>query len=670
MLNDGSDFVFHKDLSLLHQTDTKSHDRPANPAKSFPELAFFPEGGSLVAGVVNKIAFKATRKNGSPEEVKGVIRNKEGQVVAGFSSNHQGMGYFYLIPSAASTYTAECSAAAGNETISQTPLPPTRPAGIAMEVAAPANERTVTLRRSVGLSGQYYLLGTFYGGVTYLARINLRMSDTVICHVPVEGYLDGTLTLTVLDSVWTPLSECITFIQGQDPAAIHNRIDLSIEQKGLSPRGQNKILVNYRAANAASLSITATDAALPDDNSTEMAGYLSFSGQLKNYSSVGTAEDPDLLALTGEWKHSDWKAVLNQQELQNKYPPDTSYFVLSGKAINAAGKKEQLPFLIKQRELIAPDTLELTPNGSLCDSSMILFDTTRVLYRPEPQQKQYTFLFDQLASAAWDKYPFPDEPEKGISSIPASLATDTADLAKRFGKTLQAVTVTAPKRMTRMDSLENVYESDRMKHSNGFTWDLHAMAPNNNFSFFLRLLSDNVPDFPTKRYSQFGRSTALPLSKYIFLVDEIQVPFEALSQGAFPQVVFVKYFPAGQGSYGAFPLVAMYTEKYDFTTKKEKTAADPNEYIVTGYTQSQPYDALTWQPSASRTAAPDLRRTLYWNPSIYVDAKNKSIPIKFANNDLGGPIRIIIEGMDEDGNPIHFERVISNDRATGQSQIK
>src|SRR6202034_715317 len=111
----------------------------------------------------------------------------------------------------------------------------------------------------------------------------------------------------------------------------------------------------------------------------EMTGYLSFSGQLNNNSpyakqlfydsGADAAENLDLLALTGDWKHNDWKAVLNQQQQQrNKYPPDTGYYVLSGKAENAAGKKEQVSFLIKQRDLMALDTIELTANGSVCDS--------------------------------------------------------------------------------------------------------------------------------------------------------------------------------------------------------------------------------------------------------------------------------------------------------------
>ncbi|HLX67126.1 MAG TPA: hypothetical protein VKR41_09025, partial [Puia sp.] len=208
MLNDSGNFVFHKDLALLEQTNSPPQNRATEAVVSFPELRFYPEGGSLVAGLVNKVAFKAARKDGSGEEVKGVIRDNEAHPVASFSSNRQGMGYFYLVPAAASTYTAEWSVATGNGTISQTPLPPAR-SGMAMEVRPAPNEKIVTLRRTAGLAGKYWLVGTFYGGVTYLARVNLTTADTAVCPIPVEGYLDGVLTLTVLDSAWAPLSERI-----------------------------------------------------------------------------------------------------------------------------------------------------------------------------------------------------------------------------------------------------------------------------------------------------------------------------------------------------------------------------------------------------------------------------------------------------------------------------
>jgi len=482
--------------------------------------------------------------------------------------------------------------------------------------------------------------------------------DSAVLAIPVGGYLDGTLTLSVLDSAWTPVCERLLFIQGQDSTAVQSRINLSVEQKGLSARGQNRILLSYTGTSAASLSIAAADAALPEDKTPGMDDYLAYAGQLKE-ASGDWRQDPDLLALTGEWKHNDWKAILTQQPPQNKYAPDSSYYVLGGKAVNATGQKEQLQFVINRGGQIAVDTLELTQNGIIADTSMILFDTTWILYQPDPNQKQYTFLFDQPAPPAWDNYPFPDEPGNypADKKQEASLTfADTADLSKRFGKTLQAVTVTATKRVNRMDSLENLYESERMKHSDGYLWDLHGESPNTNFSIFLRLLADNVPDFPSKRYGGFHPP---PVSKYIFLVDENPVPFIALSQGAFPPIVFVKYFPAGQLSFGPYPCVAMYTEKYGVNAKKRIMAPDPNEYFVAGYTESQPFDTLTWRPAAAKARAADLRRTLYWNPSVFVDGKNHSIPLTFANNALGGPIRIVVEGMDEDGNPIHLEKIIS-----------
>lgn len=641
MLNDSRDFVFHKDLALIQQTNSKPGERAAGGVTSNPELRFYPEGGSLVGGVVNKVAFRAARKDGSGEEVKGVIRDNEGHSVTSFSSDGQGMGYFYLLPAAEVTYTADWGVT--------TPLPPARP-GMAMEVRSAQNERIVTLRRSVGLGGRYWLMGTFYGGVTYLAKINLTTLDTAVLTIPVGGYLDGTLTLSVLDSAWTPVCERILFIQGQDSTALQSRINLSIKQKGLSARGQNRILLSYTGTSAASLSIAAADAALPEDKIPGIVDYLT---------GVNAAGDPDLLALTGEWKHNDWKAILTQQPPQNKYAADTSYYVLGGKAVNSTGKKEQLQFVINQRGLVAVDTLELSQNGIIADTSMILFDTTWILYQPDPNQKQYTFLFDQPAPPAWDNYPFPDEPgnypldKKQEASLTFA---DTADLSKRFGKTLQTVTVTAAKRVNRMDSLENLYESEMMKHSEGYLWDLHGESPNTNFSFFLRLLADNVPDFPSRRYNGFHPP---PISKYTYLVDENVVPFLALSQGAFPQIVFVKYFPAGQLAFGTYPCIAMYTEKYGVIAKKKgNMAPDPNEYFVAGYTQSQPFDTLTWRPAATKARAADLRRTLYWNPSVFVDGKNNSIQLTFANNDLGGPIRIVVEGMDEDGNPIHVEKII------------
>src|ERR1700733_7158688 len=72
-----------------------------------PDIQFFPEGGSMAAGIRSKVALKAIGAHGLGIDVKGVVVDGENNQVAAFSSTHLGMGYFYLKPAEGKTYKAK-----------------------------------------------------------------------------------------------------------------------------------------------------------------------------------------------------------------------------------------------------------------------------------------------------------------------------------------------------------------------------------------------------------------------------------------------------------------------------------------------------------------------------------------------------------------------------------
>ena len=55
------------------------------------DLQFMPEGGECIAGLKNRIAFKAIGENGLGQEVSGLIYNSQHQLVDSFRSSHLGM---------------------------------------------------------------------------------------------------------------------------------------------------------------------------------------------------------------------------------------------------------------------------------------------------------------------------------------------------------------------------------------------------------------------------------------------------------------------------------------------------------------------------------------------------------------------------------------------------
>lgn len=70
-------------------------------------IAFYPEGGWLIADEPCNVAFKATDENGKGVSVTGIIRVDTGEEIAKFSTVHKGMGSVTFVPEAGRTYIAE-----------------------------------------------------------------------------------------------------------------------------------------------------------------------------------------------------------------------------------------------------------------------------------------------------------------------------------------------------------------------------------------------------------------------------------------------------------------------------------------------------------------------------------------------------------------------------------
>lgn len=68
--------------------------------------AFLPEGGNLVAGIEQVVAFRAVGVDGYSVEVEGEVTNKAGDIVCKIASQHKGMGKFSIVAVAGEKYRA------------------------------------------------------------------------------------------------------------------------------------------------------------------------------------------------------------------------------------------------------------------------------------------------------------------------------------------------------------------------------------------------------------------------------------------------------------------------------------------------------------------------------------------------------------------------------------
>ena len=144
----------------------------------------------------------------------------------------------------------------------------------------------------------------------------------------------------------------------------------------------------------------------------------------------------------------------------------------------------------------------------------------------------------------------------------------------------------------------------------------------------------------------------------IFL-NEAPVNLTLLSTVLSKDIVLVKFYEAGFVGVGSgFPggAVAVYTNE-KFIEEKQ---ADPlTSFERNGYSSIKEFFSPDYSNGDIKKLSSDNRTTIYWNPSLFLDANTKTIPIKFYNNDFSKKLKIIVEGLDANGKLIYIEKVVN-----------
>src|SRR5690606_27942015 len=76
-------FTFNKRITI-HGKENK--DAVYEKIFDSNQLAFFPEGGNFITGVVNVVAFKSIDKNGMPLNITGDVKNSKNEIITSFKS--------------------------------------------------------------------------------------------------------------------------------------------------------------------------------------------------------------------------------------------------------------------------------------------------------------------------------------------------------------------------------------------------------------------------------------------------------------------------------------------------------------------------------------------------------------------------------------------------------
>jgi hypothetical protein len=704
MLNFDTSFVFSKTIRILNKTGVTATaaatttgakqttaKQPAataaaasNPAPAVT-LRFFPEGGDLVTGLESVVAVKVTDEFGLPVSAEGAVKDGSGATVATFGTVHDGMGRFTIEPQAGKTYTAEWTDE--KKQTHKTPLPAAKPTGVTLQCAPTGSREAFIIRRAQDASDDFktlYLLGYFNSQVVYKARLNLTQNFMVSGSIPLEGIPTGMLQMTLFDANWKPIAERITFVNKEDYFFTTRVVPIT---RSTERRAKNTLVIDVPDTLKSNLSISITDAGLTkaDPDADNIVSHFLLSGDLRGYIHNPyyylTGNDDtvrshlDLVMLTNGWRRFKWDDLAAGKLPVIKYPRE-NYLSLSatltGVLPNQVPKNTQINVFLQakdsSRQLFF---LAIDSTGKFQQDGLVFFDTVSVFY----QFNNNKYLANKSVvnfTNGTHKPPFLIKPDSAWR-VPMPIDTSLLNRGKYFAseaerlkpelekkvKTLETVTVKA-RTKSKQQIMDDRYTSGLFSGGDATSFDLtddvSAMGAMNIFTY----LQGRVAGL---QIQAGGGGTSLQwrgATPSLFL-NEMPVDVSAIENIPVTDIAYVKAFrppffgAVGGGAGGA---IAIYTKKGGDVTSNTSNIGGLDKSKLTGYAVPKEFYSPDYSKEVTNSELPDIRPTLYWQPYILTDKNNHKINLVFYNNDVSKRIRIILEGINEEGQMTRVEKII------------
>ena len=336
MKNFDPSFYFEAPLSIININKKAAVADTAN--KETYSIQFFPEGGNMVYGLANTVAFKITDHEGKGVQGKGSVINEKQETVAGFETERFGMGTFTFNPVAGNKYHAVIQV---NNKIINRDLPEIYNNGWVMHVTDEGNNLKVSIASNVATEHNVFIFAQTRNSIKFVKKQPL-LNGTATININKSDLGDGISQVTIFNEEKQPVSERLYF---KKPEGIL-QVKLNDVQQEYGTRSKVNINVltddaNGRGVNAGmSVSVYLTDS-LQSVQDINILNYLWLSSDLKGiiespgyyFGNAGpeVAKAADNLMLTQGWRRFKWENVLQDAGPSFAFLPEHEGHILTGR---------------------------------------------------------------------------------------------------------------------------------------------------------------------------------------------------------------------------------------------------------------------------------------------------------------------------------------------------
>ncbi|MFO7873395.1 MAG: TonB-dependent receptor plug domain-containing protein [Bacteroidales bacterium] len=618
------------------------------------QFAFFPEGGHMLAGHENRVAFKAANELGGPVEATGVLLDEAGNELLEFSSFHNGMGAFTFSPEPDTDYTAEITFANGEQ--EEFSLPDIENTGYLLT----ADNRDDHIHVSVK-SNQEQTLATDDESVYLLAQARGRevfLENKVLegnglsVSIPTGEMPTGICQIVLFSDEGIPLAERMVFVNHGDiheANIVHADLQDNTEQQSVSL----ELAIDDHVNNGNySLTVLDTDEGSHNPRRSNIATNLFITGDigetikdpwyyLHHAGSEEVEKATDLLMMTHGWRRFDWDNIMERSF------PEISYGFPKG--ITIAG-------VVSPRSS-ARQTGEVDVELAVSHEGVDIYSTTT--------DSEGAFSFSNLeyygnftAKLRIEQFARPRDLRADLNF------RDTEQI--EYGNNFH----TSPFQVTsrgddweRTSRPETTFSSQKLLEPS--QQDVSMFKDPDQVIFFndIRDQHNSIMDVLRTRVRGLriigneivlrGQSSFRVTNEPLFLVDEVPVnrnTFLNVSVNNIDRLeVMTGPSTAILGKRGANGALLIYTKRGD--AHRHGTY----EYFMQGF--HIPSETFESKINTDTYTQHDISRTLFWEPYAQPDENNR-IRVSFPSDEYTRDLRVIIQGIDENGEIIFSDKPI------------
>ncbi|MGE0077269.1 MAG: hypothetical protein AB7S48_05340 [Bacteroidales bacterium] len=301
------------------------------------DVQLLPESGSLLDGIVNKVAIKAIAPNGNGQQFRGDIIDERDSTIQSFELNSLGMGSVDLNVVSGQTLRCRINLPEGKE--ATYPVPDILRRGVVAQVSQTRNDVLVkVLSNKQTLSSEHVFFIMIHGNglVQQLASLSLNPEKTFqVVRFEKSELISGVNCLTVFNENFKPVAERLFYVSNPD---IKGTLEIESVAKKDSVLLRVRALDSYESPLVSNLSVSVLPGGtVSGDFTNSLLAEVLLNSGLK-----GTVENPnyyfegddsvrlkalDDLLLSQGWRKYSWPSILDTVPAALRYSNENGFTI-------------------------------------------------------------------------------------------------------------------------------------------------------------------------------------------------------------------------------------------------------------------------------------------------------------------------------------------------------